>query len=194
MPVNGSSISAKIRAIVSTILPSYYRIKVAAYRVFCDDEALAYVLHDCLFPEVVLRLGGAEIGTNTRVHRWLLIHESRGSFRNLKVGNDVFLGKRIIIDLTDSVTVGNRCAVGMDVKIITHSNFGASALAVVYPPVHAPVEISDDAIVNWGAIINKGTRVGKGVIVLPGTVVTGILKDGLIYAGNPARPIPQKPQ
>ena len=174
------------------LLLRYYRFKVALYRLIIKEEAWASVLHDSLFPEMVLRLGGADIGTNVRVHRWLLIHESRGSFRNLKIGDDVFLGKRIIIDLSDKVTIGNRCAVGMDVKIITHVNLGDSILSALYPPEKAPVEILDDAIVNWGAIVNKGTRIGAAVIVLPGSVVSGNLKDGQIYAGNPARPIPQK--
>ena len=181
-----------LKAILFTIIPYYYRIKVALYGILVDEEALAYVLHDSLFPEIVLRLGGANIGTNVRIHRWLILHESQGSFRKLTIGNDVFLGKRVLIDLTDRVTIGNRCAIGMDVKIITHVNVGDSELAASYPPQHAPVEILDDAVVNWSAVINKGTEVGSRVVVLPGSVVSGILKDGQIWGGNPARPVPQR--
>lgn len=182
----------KLRKIAMILLPFYYKVKAMLLSILVREDALSYVLQSALFPEIVLKIGGAQVGKNVRVLRNLFIHESRGSFHNFTIGDDVFLGARVIIDLSAPVSIGNRCAIGMDVKIITHINLGDSCLAEKYPPESASVVISDDAIINWGVIVNKGTSVGNRVVVLPGSVVSGILKEDQMYAGNPARPIPQK--
>jgi len=139
----------------------------------------------------VLRIGGAKIGKNVRVHRWLTIHESRGTFKNLTIGDDVFIGKNVLIDLSDKVTLGNRSGIGMNTIIITHSNFGDSSLAKTHPPTTAEVEIMEDCAIGWGCIINKGTKIMKETILLPGAVVGGILRECSTYGGNPARRIPR---
>jgi acetyltransferase-like isoleucine patch superfamily enzyme len=169
----------------------YYRLKARCLKLVVGDEALADVLYDSLFPDIVLKIGGAKIGQHVRVGRWMTLHESRGSFRKLEVGDDVFIGKHVLIDLSDKVTVGNRCAVGMNTTIITHSNAGDSRLSKEFPPTTKPVEIMDDAQVGWGSVIVKGTRVMKEAMVLPATVASGVLKESCTYGGNPARQIPR---
>ncbi len=181
-----------MRKAIALWLHIYYRIRIALLKPIVGQEALAYTLHDSLAPGLVLKIGGAKLGSNVRVGRWLVIHESRGSFKNLEIGSDVFIGKRVIIDLTDKVKIGNRCAIGMDVRIITHSNFGQSVLSGSYPPQAAGVEIMDDAIVNWGCIVLKGTLIRERSITLPGSVVSGTLRSDAVYVGNPARILPQK--
>lgn len=181
-----------LRRITSIYFYLYYRLKVKFLKVLVGHEAVAYVLYNSLFPSIVLKIGGATVGKNVRVNRWLILHESRGTCKNLEIGDDVFLGKSVMIDLSEKVQIGNRCAIGMGVKIITHANFGDSTLSENYPPDKAGVEIRDDSVINWGCIINKGTRIMEKVIVLPGSVVNGTLKECSIYCGNPARIIPQK--
>ncbi len=170
----------------------YYYAKAKVLGFVLGSDALAYVLHDSLFPDIVLRMGGAKIGKNTRIHRWLVLHETRGTFENLVIGDDVFLGKNVTIDLTAKVEIGNRCAVGMNVKIITHSNFGDSVLSSTYPPEAEAVEIMDDSVINWGCIVLKGSRIMPKTILLPASVVGGVAREGSVYGGNPARLIPQK--
>ena len=170
----------------------YYILKSKILSLFVGQESLAYVLYSCLYPEMVLKIGGAKIGKNVRIHRWLILHESKGTFENLEICDDVFIGKSCIIDLSDKVKIGNRCSIGMAVKIITHNNAGDSCLSAKIPNETSPVEIMDDSIINWGAIIIKGTLVKPRTVVFPGSVVSGVLKEDSIYCGNPARVIPQK--
>ena len=173
--------------ILRAYLHVYYRSKIAFLRLLVGDEAAACVLRSCLFPQMVLKIGKAKIGKNVRVGRWLTVHASKGSFKNLEIGNDVYLGKNLLIDLTERVTIGNRAGIGMNVTVITHADFGNSHLSEHYPPVAAQVEIMEDATVNWGCVINKGTRILSRALVLPGSVVSGMLKESCIYGGNPAR-------
>lgn len=170
---------------------AYYWLRIRILAFIGVEDALSITLERCIFPDLVLGLSGAKLGENVRVHRGLLIHESRGSFEKLSIGDDVFLGSRVIIDLTDEVRIGNRAAIGMDVKIITHSNYGSSSLSEIYPPEQAPVIIEDDAVVNWGSILLKGTVASSRSIVAPGSVAGGVLQPNRVYCGNPARPSPQ---
>ena len=168
-------------------LYAYYYAKSRVRAFVVGDDGLASVLYDSLVPDIALRIGGAKIGRNVRVHRHLVLHESRGSFRNLEIGDDVFIGRSCTIDLSDRVRIGNRCGIGMGVQVITHINLGDSCLSQRHPPETAPVEIMEDSVVLWGCILNKGTVIERQTLVLPGSVVSGRLAQGSTYCGNPAR-------
>lgn len=177
---------------ISAIVYPYYWIKIQLLKPFVGQEALAYVLYSSVFPIKVLKLGGARIGDGVRIGRWITIHESRGSFRNLQIGDDCFVGKHVLIDLSDKVTIGNRCGLGMYSLVITHENFGRSKLGQNRPPSTASVEIRDDASVSWGCIVNKGTKVLPLAMVLPGAVISGTIGEASECGGNPARVNPLK--
>lgn len=171
-------------------LPVYYKAICRLMQPVFSDSTLSIVIERSLFPSIALRALGADIGKGVRVHRGLYLHEARNSLKNLQIEDHVFLGARVMIDLTDKVIIESNAAVGMNVTIITHANFGDSARSADYPPEKAPVKICHDAVVNWGTIINKGTVVSAACIILPGSVVGGTLLPGATYAGNPARPLP----
>ena len=166
-------------------LPTYYRVRYLCCRPFLSENTLAVLVERALFPVVALRTFGADIGGNVRIHRGLYLHEARNTLTNLQIGDNAFLGARVMLDLSDKVIIEANTAVGMNVTIITHSNFGDSARAVDYPSENAPVRICRDAVVNWGCTLNKGTVVSQGCIVLPGAVVAGTL--------IPGQPIPAIP-
>jgi len=170
----------------------YYQIRYFLMRIVVGANAWEYLLHDSLFPIIVLKLAHAKLGKNVRVGRWLTLHETRGSFANLEIGSDVFIGKNVTIDLTQKVTIGDRSAIGMNTMIITHSNFGDSVLKTAYQKESMPVSIGNDCVINWGSVILKGTKIDDRVIILPASLVQGHLHSGYTYSGNPARMIPQK--
>jgi acetyltransferase-like isoleucine patch superfamily enzyme len=175
---------------ISAFLYAYYRSKTFLMRPLVGEDALAYVLYDSLFPIKVLKLGGARIGDGVRIGRWMTIHESRGSFKNLEIGDDCWIGKHVLIDLSDKVKLGNRSGLGMYAIVITHENLGRSKLAQGHPATTAPVEIMEDAYVSWGCVVNKGTTVLPRAIVLPGATISGTIGEGAKYGGNPARLVP----
>lgn len=175
------------KIIFTIILPVYYRLKIALYKCLIGNEALSYVLYDSLFPAIVLKIGGATIGKGTRINRWLTIHESRGSFKKLVIGDKVHIGKHVFIDLSESVIIKNRAGIGMFSKIITHRNLGDSKLRNIYDTFCAPVAIGEDVILNANAVILAGTKLGSGCIVLPNSVVKGYYGDNVTLVGNPAR-------
>ena len=177
------------RKVLQACLHLYYRFKIALLTLLVGPEAIAYVLRDSLLPLLVLRIGGAKIGQNIRIGRRLTLHETKGTFRNLDIGNDASIGSDVLIDLSDTVTLGDRCSIAMRVAIITHLNYPDSKLSAQYPRSTAPVEIKEDAVVDWGCVVLKGTTINRKVLVLPRSVVTGMLSEASVYDGNPARPV-----
>ncbi len=165
----------------------FYRAKAALLSLFVGDEALACVLHDSLFPALVLQIGGAKLGRNTRINRWLTIHESRGSFRNLTVGDDVHIGKHVLIDLTGRVTIGNRAGIGMFSRVLTHQNLGGSALSEKYPPEAGDIIIPDDVVLAAGSMMLYPTVLQPGTLVSAGSVTRGTYDRAGVLVGNPAR-------
>jgi acetyltransferase-like isoleucine patch superfamily enzyme len=169
------------------LLPQYYRLKIALYRQIFGPEAPSFVLYNSLFPQMVLRVGGAKIGTGTRIYRWLTIHESNGTFENLVIGDNVHIGKHVLIDLAETVTIKDRVGVGMYSRIITHRNYGDSELAKTHPEVREPVVIGEDSVLCVNAILLVGTKLGRMCHVLPNSVVSGQFGDNVTLVGNPAR-------
>lgn len=170
------------------VFPIYYRFKITLYKCLVGNEALSYVLYNSLFPEMVLKIGGATVGKGTRINRWLTIHESRGSFKKLVIGDKVHIGKHVFIDLSERVIIKDRVGVGMFSKIITHRNLGDSKLHNIYNTFSSPVVISEDTVLNANAIILAGTELGNSCIILPNSVVKGNYGDNITLVGNPARP------
>jgi len=173
------------------LLVWYYRALYALLRPWLHEQTLSVLVERSPFPRLVLQAFGADIGKRVRIHRGLYLHEANNSLSNLSIGDNVFLGARAMIDLTDKVIIESNTAIGMNVTVITHANYGDSARAAEYPAESAPVRICRDAVVNWGCILNKGTVVSAGCIILPGSVVGGTLIPTATYVGNPARPLPR---
>jgi acetyltransferase-like isoleucine patch superfamily enzyme len=165
----------------------YYRIKISFYKIIVKKEAASYVLHDSILPKLVLQMYGAKIGRNVRINRWLILHATNNDFSNLTVGNDVHVGKGVLIDLTGKVTIGNRVNIGMFSRILTHQNIGDSRLRELYPPTQGDIFIPDDVVISSNAIVLFPTKLAENVLVSAGSVVKGEYDSPCVLVGNPAR-------
>lgn len=50
-------------------------------------------------------------------------------------------------------------------------------------------EIGNNVFIGWGATILGGSQVGNNVIIGANAVVSRIVEDNSVYAGNPAKKI-----
>jgi acetyltransferase-like isoleucine patch superfamily enzyme len=165
----------------------FYRAKIRMLRWVVGPEAIALTLYKSLFPHIVLEIGGATIGRNVRINRWLSIHECGGSFKGLKIGDDVHIGKFVLLDLTQPLTIGDRVTVAMYSKVLSHQNLGDTRLKQVYPAESGPVTIPDDVVLGAGAIMLYPTRLAPGTLVAAGAVVRGDYDKPCVLMGNPTR-------
>lgn len=173
--------------ILEPVFKIYYRTKIYFYKLIVKNEAASYVLHDSILPNLILRMYGAKIGKNVRINRWLILHATKNDFSNLTIGNDVHIGKGVLIDLTGKVTIGNRVNIGMFSRILTHQNIGDSHLRNLYPPVKGDLHIPDDVVIASNVMVLFPTTLKENTIVSAGSVVKGVYETPCVLVGNPAR-------
>jgi acetyltransferase-like isoleucine patch superfamily enzyme len=166
---------------------AWYRFKIFLFRFIVGEAAIEIVLYNSWFPRFVLEIGGATIGKNTRVYRWLSVHESQGSFKNLVIGENVHIGKFVFLDLTAPLTIGNRVGIGMFAKVLSHQNLGNSTLSESRPRSSGPMTIPDDAVISASSMVLYPTRLAPGTLVAAGSVVRGEYETPCVLMGNPAR-------
>ncbi len=165
----------------------YYRIKFWCLRPALKDETAAAVLYDSLLPDLVLRLFGARLGRNVRINRWLTLHQTGNDFSKLKIGDDVHIGKHVLIDLSGAVRIGDRVGIGMFSRLMTHEALGDTRLAADYPPQSGDLTIPDDCVVTAGSFVLFPTELRPGSLISCNSVVRGRFDRPAVLMGNPAR-------
>lgn len=124
-----------------------------------------------------------------------------GALRNdgrrprLVVGDETYLGHRLILSADDEVVIGAHVHVADDVYICGYDAHPMDPAARRSQP--GPVDytgqsrivIEDDVWICQGAIVLKGVHIGKGAVVGAHAVVTRDVPAGAIVAGNPAKVI-----
>jgi acetyltransferase-like isoleucine patch superfamily enzyme len=118
---------------------------------------------------------------------------SDGRRPRLRVGDDSYLGHRLIITVDDEVQIGAHVRIADDVYLCGYDAHPLDPIARRVQP--GPVDysgrsrivIEDDVWICQGAIVLKGVRVGRGAVVGAHAVVTRDVPAGAIVAGNPAR-------
>jgi acetyltransferase-like isoleucine patch superfamily enzyme len=124
-----------------------------------------------------------------------------GALRNdgrrprLIVGDESYLGHRLIITADDEVAIGAHVHIADDVYLCGYDAHPMDPVARRREP--GPVDytgssrivIEDDVWICQGTMILKGVRIGAGAIVGAHAVVTKDVPAGAIVAGNPAKVI-----
>lgn len=113
----------------------------------------------------------------------------------LVVGDNVFIGNNCAFIITERISIGSNCLIGMDTRMQDSDGH-------ILDPVrrHAgekcngreticPVIIEDDVWIAPRSTILKGVRIGRNAVVGVGSVVTKDVPLGTLVAGNPARVI-----
>lgn len=110
---------------------------------------------------------------------------------HIEIGENCGLTNTTICSMKD-VQIGKHVLLGSGVKIYDtdfHSLDYLKRRDIVNDNDRKalPVVIGDDVFIGAGTIILKGTKIGDCSIIGAGSVVSGIVPSGEIWAGNPAR-------
>jgi maltose O-acetyltransferase len=103
---------------------------------------------------------------------------------NCGINHGVFIlgAHRVVIG--SGVVLSARCMLldaGLDSKKFSTHDFP--------PHLCGPIEVGDGAWIGAAAVVLPGVKIGKKAIVGAGSIVTRDVPEGVIVAGNPARPI-----
>ncbi|MDY6845060.1 MAG: acyltransferase [Thermodesulfobacteriota bacterium] len=140
------------------------------------------------FRGYLIRLFGARIGRGVRINEVIFSGFWNG-FRNLSIGDNVFIGDGTFIDLTGRVSIGSRSSISPRCVLMTHEDPGSmlgSKLSTLYSRRVEEIQIGNDAWIGAGVIILCGISIGKGVVVGAGSLVNKDIPDNCVAHGTPA--------
>lgn len=111
--------------------------------------------------------------------------------KRIRIGDNCVINSRVMLDGRGAeISIGNNVDVAPYVQIWTREHDPRS-------PTHAgqsgPVSIGDHVWLAANAIILPGVKIGEGAVVGVGAIVTKDVPPWTIVAGNPARPIGERP-
>lgn len=134
------------------------------------------------FRELRFLVAGSKIG-NLVVIEKIKVEGDKSRF---EIGRGGFIGKGVFVALHDKVSIGNHVVINSDVKLFTASH---NVNSPNWETVKSSIIIEDYVWIASGAIILPGSKLCRGSVVGAGAVVTGIVEEGDVVAGNPAKKI-----
>ena len=142
----------------------------------------------------ILKLGGAVVGDQLSLRQNIIIDNfgTEGlnkKFKNLKIGNNVFVGDGAFFDLPENILIEDEVIISARSAILTHADCGERALRKYFHRKVGAVTIGRGSWIGFGAIVLPGVRIGQCCIVGAGSVVTKSIPDYSVVAGIPAKVI-----
>lgn len=128
---------------------------------------------------LLLRAFGAKVGEGVVIkprvrvkHPWFLT-----------IGNDCWIGEDCWIDNLTEVRLGNDVCLSQGAYLCTgNHNWSDPAFGLIVKPI----ECKDGSWAAARTLLSPGTVLGRGAIAAAGSVVSGMIPDFQIFAGNPA--------
>lgn len=140
-----------------------------------------------------LRKYGAEIGKRCIIDSGFKIHRPARMkpFKNLTIGNDVYLGHNLLLDLTDKIIFEDNTAMGANCQIWTHVGdyLEDQHDKSDYEERIAPVIIKRGAVCYSSVILNPGVVIGERSRVFAMGMVNRSVPANEIWAGIPSKSI-----
>ena len=116
------------------------------------------------------------------------------TYRNLSIGNDVYIGPHALFLCTESqIFIGNKVLFGPHVTIIGGDHRITDVGRFIYdvldkhPEDDQDVHIEDDVWIGTNTTLLKGVTVGRGAVVAAGALVTKDVPPYAIVGGVPAK-------
>lgn len=118
-----------------------------------------------------LKFGNAlSLGNNVQFRKRFSIYMNHTETARLSIGDDVFFNEDCSISCLDSITIGNHCVFGENVRMYDHDHkFDHTGVTSGF--VSKPIVIEDDCWIGSGCIILKGVTIGRGSVIAAGTTV-----------------------
>jgi len=111
-------------------------------------------------------------------------------WRNVEVGENCFIFENNTLQY--HVTVGNNVVLWSGNHIGHRTKIGDNCFISSHVTISGFCEVKDSCFVGVNACLADGVTVAKDCVVGAGAVVLHDTFEGLVYVGNPAKPLPHK--
>lgn len=181
-----------VKKIILKIFYSYWYVKTLIYFKIFGPYGVSNCIEIMPYPFIIkfLRKYGATIGDGCNIERGLIIHRPDPNipFKNLKLGNNIYVGHNLLIDLSAEFIMENNTAFGANCQVWTHTGDYKYNLndKKDYHEIVKPVVIKEGTVCYSGVIIRQGCTLGEFSRVGAGSVVIKDISPRTVVAGLPA--------
>jgi putative colanic acid biosynthesis acetyltransferase WcaF len=140
----------------------------------------SHVITSSAFRCMLLRIFGAKVGTGVYIKPGLRVKFPW----YLEVGDHSWLGEDLWIDNLAPVRIEAHCCLSQGVYLCTGNHDWSSVHMRLFS---RPIICKRGSWIGAKAVLCPGIVVGNGAVVTAGSVVTKIVPDMEIHAGNPAQ-------
>jgi acetyltransferase-like isoleucine patch superfamily enzyme len=150
-------------------------------------EGIAMELRSTIDCAPVLREYGATVGEDATIYGPLHVMNAEGDFSKLTIGERVYIGTNVLIDLAEAVNIGNDVSIGMGSHLITSFDVGSGPLKEKRPRKSGPVVIEPGAYLGTGVTILHGVTVGREATVGAHCLIRKDVAAGATYVAQDAQ-------
>ncbi len=150
---------------------------------------LVGLLPDYSFARVrtaILRRVGLRIGHGTSIFGKVALHGRGKIYGRLQIGRHCVVNVGCFFDLNDTITIGDRVAIGHEALLLTASHAIGDGAQRSGEITTAPIVIEDGVWLGARVTVLPGIRIGAGSIVAAGAVVTRDVPPNSLVGGVPA--------
>lgn len=136
----------------------------------------------------VLRAVGFDIGGHSGFQGTPRIYGRGNICKLLKIGSYTWINISCHLDLSASITIGNRVGIGPEVMIMTGTHEMGPEHERVGRYIAHPVTIGDGVWIGARCTIMPGVTIGRGSVISAGTVVTRDVPPNTVLSGTQRMP------
>ena len=141
---------------------------------------------------IFLKLFGAEIGKNTIIEEnCKFINLYVNGFKNLKIGNNVYIGPNCIFDLANEIIIEDNVTLSANIFLNTHLNVGYSdhPLMKIYPRRDGKVITKSGSFIGINSTILNNSVIAENNMIAAYSLINFKTEKNSMYAGIPAKKI-----
>jgi maltose O-acetyltransferase len=155
---------------------------ISKLRTFVINTLLASPLVPSAIRVRGLRLCGVSVPDSARVHPQCYFSTTRVS-----IGEDSFVNTRCFFESHDTITIGDRVSLAMEVLLCTPSHHVGPPAERAGPSFMGPIVIGDGCWLGARSTVLTGVTIGPGCVIAAGALVTSNCAADGLYVGVPAR-------
>jgi acetyltransferase-like isoleucine patch superfamily enzyme len=177
------------RILLFAVSLKYYR-KLLISKIF-GDYVLNNFIETCSERHLVYFLNklGATIAPTCNIRQGLVFDNTYFKYSNLKVSDNVYIGRKVFLDMVDYIYIEKDAVISEGVSILTHQDVGERMLSQYYKRKTGSVTLREGSFIGSNATILCGVVIGKCSVVAAGSVVINNVPDFTVVGGVPAKHI-----